>query len=179
MATMIPKSIVDAKGDLIVGTGADTFARLAAGTQNQNLAIDTTSATGLKWQGGAWVTSWTPTITNLVIGNGTVIARSQQTGNVTFFSLRVVFGSTTTITGSPSFTMPIACNSQAQFPVYILDSGVAAYAASAVLPVGTTMFLDLIDTTSSRATLASFSSTSPFTWGTGDSFSVSGSYEVA
>ena len=169
---------IDAKGDLIVGTGADTFARLAGGTQNQNLAIDTSSATGLKWQGGAWIT-WSPTINNVTIGNGTITARYQQTGNVISFSIKVTFGSTTVIVGSPNFLMPITSNSVSNFPCYILDTGVAAYAANAYFPVGTTMFLDLIDTTSSRALLTSFSATSPFTWGSGDFFMVSGSYEVA
>lgn len=40
---------IDAKGDLIVGTGADTFSRLAVGTNNQALLADSTQATGLKW----------------------------------------------------------------------------------------------------------------------------------
>lgn len=39
----------DAKGDLIGGTGADTFARLAVGSNNQVLTADSTAATGLKW----------------------------------------------------------------------------------------------------------------------------------
>lgn len=40
---------IDAKGDLIVGTGADTFARLAAGTNGHTLVADSTQTTGLKW----------------------------------------------------------------------------------------------------------------------------------
>jgi hypothetical protein len=40
---------IDAKGDLIAGTGADTFSRLAVGTNNQVLTADSTTATGLKW----------------------------------------------------------------------------------------------------------------------------------
>jgi hypothetical protein len=41
---------VDAKGDLIVGTGADTFARLAVGTNGHTLVADSSvSPTGLKW----------------------------------------------------------------------------------------------------------------------------------
>jgi len=41
---------VDAKGDLIVGTGADTFARLAVGgTNGHSLQVDSSTATGLKW----------------------------------------------------------------------------------------------------------------------------------
>ena len=40
---------IDAKGDLVAGTGADTFSRLAVGTNNQVLTADSTTATGLKW----------------------------------------------------------------------------------------------------------------------------------
>ena len=40
---------IDAKGDLIAGTGADTFARLATGTNGQILSVDTAQATGLAW----------------------------------------------------------------------------------------------------------------------------------
>ena len=41
---------IDAKGDLIVGTGADTFARLAVGTNGHTLVADSSvSPTGLKW----------------------------------------------------------------------------------------------------------------------------------
>ena len=41
---------IDAKGDLIVGTGADTFARLAVGTNGHTLVADSAETTGLKWQ---------------------------------------------------------------------------------------------------------------------------------
>ena len=40
---------IDAKGDLIAGTGADAFARLAVGTNGQVLTADSTAATGLAW----------------------------------------------------------------------------------------------------------------------------------
>lgn len=44
---------IDAKGDLIVGTGADTFSRLAVGTNNYVLTADSTAATGVKWAAAA------------------------------------------------------------------------------------------------------------------------------
>jgi hypothetical protein len=40
---------IDAKGDLIAGTAADTFSRLAVGTNGQTLVADSTASTGLKW----------------------------------------------------------------------------------------------------------------------------------
>ena len=45
----ISASIVDAKGDLIAGTAADTVSRLGVGTNGQVLMADSTAATGLKW----------------------------------------------------------------------------------------------------------------------------------
>lgn len=45
----ISATIVDAKGDLIAATAADTVARLAVGTNGQVLQADSTTATGLKW----------------------------------------------------------------------------------------------------------------------------------
>jgi hypothetical protein len=45
----IQNAIVDAKGDLIGATAADTPARLAVGTNGQILTADSTAATGLKW----------------------------------------------------------------------------------------------------------------------------------
>lgn len=45
----ITKTIVDAKGDLIAATAADTVARLAVGTNGQVLTVDSAEATGMKW----------------------------------------------------------------------------------------------------------------------------------
>jgi len=39
----------DAKGDLIVGTGADTFSKLSVGTNGYTLVADSAETTGLKW----------------------------------------------------------------------------------------------------------------------------------
>ena len=44
-----PLVILDAKGDLITATAADTPARLAVGTNGQTLVADSSTATGLKW----------------------------------------------------------------------------------------------------------------------------------
>jgi len=46
----IQNAIVDAKGDLISATAADTPARLAVGTNGQFLAANSSTSTGLEWQ---------------------------------------------------------------------------------------------------------------------------------
>lgn len=54
----IQNAIVDAKGDLIAASAADTPARLAVGTNGQILTADSTAATGLAWvtpSGGGFV----------------------------------------------------------------------------------------------------------------------------
>jgi hypothetical protein len=51
VATIKP-SLIDAKGDLLAGTAADTVDRLAVGTNGQVLIADSSASTGLKWGSG-------------------------------------------------------------------------------------------------------------------------------
>jgi hypothetical protein len=52
LATAIENTTIDAKGDLLVGTAADTVGRLAVGTNGYVLTADSTTATGLGWAAG-------------------------------------------------------------------------------------------------------------------------------
>ena len=45
----IPKTLIDAKGDLIVGSAADTAARLAAGTNGYLLSANSGATNGVEW----------------------------------------------------------------------------------------------------------------------------------
>jgi hypothetical protein len=53
MGTMVAKTIVDAKGDIIAATAADTVSRLAVGANDTVLTADSSTATGLKWAAAA------------------------------------------------------------------------------------------------------------------------------
>jgi hypothetical protein len=52
IANALTVSTVDAKGDLLVGTGADAVGRLAVGTNGQLLSAASGETTGLKWANG-------------------------------------------------------------------------------------------------------------------------------
>ncbi len=76
----IAKSIVDAKGDLIAATAADTVSRLAIGTNNQVLTADSTAATGMKW------------------------ATPASTGGLTFIKSQTIGSAVSSITVSDAFS---------------------------------------------------------------------------
>ncbi len=59
----IQNSIVDAKGDLVAASGADTPARLAVGNNGETLVADSAATTGLRYQA-------TPSASNPIINSG-------------------------------------------------------------------------------------------------------------
>lgn len=171
---------IDAKGDLIAGTGADTFSRLAVGANDLVLTADSAQATGLKYS-GAW-TTWTPTYTNLTLGNGNVVARYCQIGKVVFFNFFLTFGSTTSMTAAnPTFSLPVAAvRSTFFYNGNILDSGTVNYSAFAETTAGlTTATWRTQNVSATYPTTAGCEPTVPMTWTTNDNYQVSGSYEVA
>lgn len=85
-ATGIPATIFDAKGDLIVATAADTAGRLAVGSANQVLTVDSSTSTGLKW---AAVSAF-PSVANVVT------LTNQSTSSTTFTDLATVTSVTMT-----------------------------------------------------------------------------------
>ena len=82
----IQNAIVDAKGDLIAATAADTPARLAVGTNGQVLTADSTAATGLKWAaagGGKVLQVVSGTTTTSVTNSTNTFADTTLTATIT------------------------------------------------------------------------------------------------
>jgi len=84
----IQNAIVDAKGDIIAATANDTPARLAVGTNNQVLTVDSSTATGLKWAtpaggGGKVLQLVTATSTSEADNSTTTFADTGLTASIT------------------------------------------------------------------------------------------------
>jgi hypothetical protein len=103
----IAKSIVDAKGDIIAGTGSDTVSRLAVGTDGYVLTADSTVSTGLKWAaasagGGGWTQISSTSLSGASVSftgisgsyNSLLLVVKNQTNNTADGKLRITPNST-------------------------------------------------------------------------------------
>lgn len=75
-------TIIDAKGDLIAGTAADTAARMGVGTDGQVLQADSVAATGLAWVAANTHTHALADITITGTPDGTKFLRDDGTWQV-------------------------------------------------------------------------------------------------
>lgn len=66
---------IDAKGDLVAGTGADTFSKLTVGANDTVLTADSAEATGLKWAAAGMSNPLTTTGDTIYSSSGTTPAR--------------------------------------------------------------------------------------------------------
>jgi hypothetical protein len=178
-ANAIQNAIVDAKGDIIAATANDTPARLAVGADYRFLQALASESTGLSY-GGAWQ-SWTPTWGSLTVGNGTTDARYMRVGNTVFYYIAFTLGSTSAVTGDVNFTLPQGFAGRGRFngTSFFLDDGVQAMGGTIEYAADKGYFrIGRTDTTWLSITTA-LTSTTPFTWGTGDLMVAYSWYEVA
>jgi len=131
--------------------------------------------------------AWTPTLTNLTAGNGTTVARYYQNGKLVIGYFIFTFGSTSSITGSVSVSLPV--NASTSYPL----TGLAPAGNSTLEDyVNTTykgdvgvyrdlqrFFVYVMNASSTYASQAALSSTVPFTWGTNDVLYFNFVYEAA
>lgn len=105
----IQNAIIDAKGDLIVGTAADTPARLAVGTNGYVLTADSAEASGIKWAAAA--------------GGGKVL----QVVNATYTTAASSSSSSFTDTGLTASITPTSASSKVL--VFVSHTGIGKSAS--------------------------------------------------
>jgi hypothetical protein len=150
------------------------------GLSNDN--ISSSAAISLsKLAGDAW-TSFTPTFTNLTVGNGTLVGAYQQIGKTTLVRVKLTFGSTTSVAGVIQLTTPVSVNSAyAQYTVLggaaAVDSGTGVANANVIFyGSGKVAMAYQANTT---AAYSEWTTAVPFTWTTNDSFHLQYTFEAA
>lgn len=130
--------------------------------------------------------SYTPTLANATVGNGTLVSKFKMSGSEIHFFGSFVCGTTSAIATSPTISLPILLSSSYNTtlnPIIgagtILDSSVAAY--NAFYRCDSTSVALILTATASGTYLqhSALSSTIPFTWGNLDSFSWNLVYKAA
>lgn len=144
---------------------------------------------GTSW---AWQ-SYTPTFTNLTVGNGTLNSTYVQTGKDVTVRGSLVLGSTSSVGSNPYFTLPATQSSNYSVATdnFTPVGGVSYRDVSAgiVYPgyisignisgTGNALFLYIVSqAAASAASMTALSSTTPYTWATGDVLKWQFEYEV-
>ena len=130
-----------------------------------------------------YVPVWTASVTNPVIGNGTITGSYAVIGKTCFVRGNIAMGSTTTFgSGEWYVSMPIpAINADAiLLTATLLDNGSAWYNAIMVgarAGFNTKAPLQYVNIT--NGTASDVNPTQPFTWTNTDRFVWNGSYEIA
>ncbi len=125
----------------------------------------------------AWI-SWTPTFTNFTKGNATIDAHYKQIGKTVFYRLSITLGSTSSMSTSPTFSLPVTANFiSGGFPI---GSGRVNNSVARPCEAKATSSTAALLVFYSAATNydLSITATAPETWTTGHSLQINGFYET-
>ena len=139
-------------------------------THLQNLATSTQAAINLK-------ATYTPTLNNITLGNGSLYAYSGRSGAVIVDDILITFGSTTTVSGVISLAaLPVgeflsSSNILGGFATFYDLSATTTY-SGVVMTNGTTVIPKIENVSGTYPTLADVNATVPFTWAVGDKLTI-------
>ena len=127
-------------------------------------------------------TAFTPSWTNLTVGNGTQSFYYAQVQDILLIDGELVFGSTTAITGNVDFSNPVGTLAVSGVPIgiaYLADADGAggAVARNKLATISSAINQWRIfsqEVSGSLIQSKDLSSSSPFTWATGDRIRISG-----
>jgi len=126
--------------------------------------------------------SYTPALTNITLGNGTMSARYVLINNFVHYEGKINFGTTTSISGTnPQIALPFASAQSFQIAgsVIYADSGVATFSGLPFIISTGTIYLYIQNFATTYGNEVAVSATVPFTWGNADSITWSVHYAKA
>lgn len=156
---------------------AVTAAKLALGAiTGSHIATGTIAADKLASE--AW-TTYTPTWVNLTVGNGVVTARWARLGRTVFVDVRLVWGTTTSASGSVQCDLPVNATTNPRHVgvAHYFDAGTKHYVGIALCGRQSADNAEFI--TADTAGDGAVNATVPFVWTTNDELSFSAVYEAA
>lgn len=128
-------------------------------------------------------TTFTPTLQGITLGNGTVTASYTRSQKQIHLQCIIVFGSTTSVTGTIGITLPVTGTSAevncAIGNARILDNGTGYFAGHMYLAATTVTYLTALGVAGTYATDVFSSSTIPMTWAVNDQLGFSINYTAA
>jgi len=128
--------------------------------------------------------NYTPTLTNLNVGSTGAVntARYVRIGDVVHVEIFITLGGTGISVGDVRIQLPFnpafGTNSPAAGECLFVESGVGIY-KGALNFAGNVLHVRRLNVSGSNVTIANLSSTTPFTWGAGDSIRISAVYKAA
>ena len=144
------------------------------------------------YDGSAWITigtgkwiSYTPTLTNITLGNGTLSALYIRIGRFAMVKFVFTLGSTSAIAANPTFSLPLTGATTGTTSLtpygfgYFGDTGVNNYFGMVGLDTTTTARFWGWNAAGTIIQLAEVNATAPFTWGNTDVLAGNIFYEVA
>lgn len=148
------------------------------------VAGDVLTAAELNGIGEAGV-SWSPSYTNLTIGNGTVVAKYLQVNKLVYGYWIFTLGSTSSIAaGGAQISAPVTINSSQLFTmvggvVYFDSSAGAPYEGPTFIASSTQFQPNISATGGTYSTRSAITNTAPAAFGTGDQIFMTFTYEAA
>jgi hypothetical protein len=162
-----------AEGMVVFATSTDTL-HIYNGAAWIPVAQALGSGTGYM---GAWQ-GYTPTFSNLSVGNGTTAFTYVQQGKTVHVRGRISLGTTSTVTGLIAISLPVTAVSS-NFVASITGRAGGTdhilYAASTT----TTLSISAVTANGAYTSRANTSATVPGTWTNGDNITFSATYEAA
>jgi len=134
---------------------------------------------------GEATASWSPSYTNLTVGNGTVVAKFTRVNKLIYGYWKITLGSTSAITGAVRVSFPVSIATDNK--EFIIGSTIFVDASTSTNYFGflyndtlaDTMFGTVLNASATYATQQNVSATVPVAFATGDILKYSFLYEAA
>jgi hypothetical protein len=161
---------------------ANTNTRLGIGSAGQVLTVAGGVPSWATASGGGTYQTFTPSYQDITIGNGTSTCRYTTVGKLVHVETMLIFGSTTSITGTSLFlTLPVEAKT-AGYPIRSIigfgNPGNTTNYGMGDFSTSTTMRILCFDASSTYVKESNVASNIPFTWGTNKYLSISLVYEA-